>query len=283
MLIKPTAEEAEAYIDFAYELALDPTRSGYPTYTDGIKNKEDFSYVCHNGLTQEGRQVLLYVEDGAVAGWIQFFFEIEDPYLQTNIFNIAGNTSKALNEFIVYCGEHFPGYKVYLGFPGDNKAAVNYLTSQNWSCEERSFNDVLFFNDYALLPESGDVVKIDRENYSHFRMLHQNVEGDMYWNSDRLLEDLDNWMIWLLYEEKKPAAAIYCRDAKILMEIFGVDFHVGIYREDAFRVLVAKALNECKRSGKKSMVFFNDAESQQAALELGFHCVGEYVLFAKQV
>ena len=43
MLIKPTREEGETYIDFAYELALDPSRSGYPTYADGIKTKEDFA------------------------------------------------------------------------------------------------------------------------------------------------------------------------------------------------------------------------------------------------
>lgn len=283
MLIKPTAEEAEKYIDFAYELALDTTRSGYPTYADGIKTKADFAEACRWGLTKEGRQVLLYLEESVVSGWIQFFFETEDPYLQTTVFNISGNTAKALEEFVSYCGEHFPGYKVYLGFPSENKAAVDYLASQNWSCEERSFNDVLFFDDYELREESCDVAKIDRENFSDFRMLHQSVEGDMYWNSDRLLEALDSWTIWLLYEENQPAAAIYYRDAEILMEIFGVDFREGIYREDVFRTLVTKALNECKHSGKKSMVFFNDGESQQAVLDLGFRCVGEYVLFVKQV
>lgn len=281
MLIKPTAEQAEAYIDFAYELALDPTRSGYPTYTDGIKTKEDFFDQCRYGFTRENREVLLYIENDVVSGWIQFFYEREDPYLQTTIFNIAGNTAKALEEFLMHCEEQFPGYKIYLGFPGENKMAASYLASRNLSCEEQSFNDVLFFDDYTLRPESDEVVKINRENYSDFRMLHRTVEADMYWNSDRLLEDLDNWTIWLLYDEKQPAAAIYYRDAEILMEIFGVDFCEGIYREDAFRILVSKALNECKRSGKKSMVFFNGEESQQAALDLGFHCIGEYVLFVK--
>ena len=70
MLIKPTREEGESYIDFAYELALDPSRSGYPTYADGIKTKEDFADTCISGLTREDRQVLLYLEDGAVSGWI---------------------------------------------------------------------------------------------------------------------------------------------------------------------------------------------------------------------
>ena len=100
MLIKPTAEEAERYIDFAYELALDPARSGYPTYTDGIKTKEDFAETCRYAFSYDGREVLLYLENGVVAGWIQFLFEKEDCYLETNIFNIAGSVSAALKEFI---------------------------------------------------------------------------------------------------------------------------------------------------------------------------------------
>lgn len=31
------------------------------------------------------------------------------------------------------------------------------------------------------------------------------------------------------------------------------------------------------------MIFFNDEESQSAALELGFSCVGEYVLYIESV
>ena len=32
----------DQYIDFVYSLALDQTKSVYPTYTDGIKTKGDF-------------------------------------------------------------------------------------------------------------------------------------------------------------------------------------------------------------------------------------------------
>ena len=35
-------DEFDKYIDFAYELATDPAKSGYPTYADGIKTKERF-------------------------------------------------------------------------------------------------------------------------------------------------------------------------------------------------------------------------------------------------
>lgn len=280
MLIKPTAEEAEKYIDFAYELALDPARSGYPTYTDGIKPKEDFIDTCRWGLTHDDRRVLLYLEDGVVSGWIQFSFE--DGYLETNIFNISGDIPRALAEFTDYCEENFAGCKLCMGFPGDNKDAIGYLSQNGWYCEEQSYNNVLFFDNYEPRAENANVVKVTRENYSDFRRIHERVQGDMYWNADRLYDAMEEWDIYLYFEDREPVAAIYCRDCDILMEIYGVDFKDGCYQKNAFQALVTKVLNECKRSGKKNMGFFGDKENQSDILDLGFHCVGDYVLFAKK-
>lgn len=283
MLIKPTREEGESYIDFAYELALDPSRSGYPTYADGIKTKEDFADTCISGLTREDRQVLLYMEDGAVSGWIQFLIEEDSKYLETNVFNISGDTARALGEFIDYCADHFPGAKLCLGFPGDNKEAVDFLTSCGLRCEEHSFNDVLCFDHYDLLPETGNVVRVNRDNFDDFRKIHEPIQGEMYWNCDRLFDALDSWTIWMLYENGQPAGAIYDRDAEVLMHIYGIDYLDDIFQESTFRALLIKELNECKRAGKKYMVFFNDAETQQTVLDLGFTCVGEYMLFVKNI
>ena len=42
MLRSCSKEDFDLYADFAYELALDLTKSGYPTYCDGVKTKERF-------------------------------------------------------------------------------------------------------------------------------------------------------------------------------------------------------------------------------------------------
>ncbi len=42
MLKKLQEQDFDRYVDFAYQLALDMTKSGYPTYADGIKTKDDF-------------------------------------------------------------------------------------------------------------------------------------------------------------------------------------------------------------------------------------------------
>ena len=42
MLLECSRNDFEKYTDFAFELALDPSKSGYPTYRDGIKTKAMF-------------------------------------------------------------------------------------------------------------------------------------------------------------------------------------------------------------------------------------------------
>ncbi len=126
------------------------------------------------------------------------------------------------------------------------------------------------------------VVPVTRDNYRDFQSLHQPIEEDMYWNSQRLYADLDNWTIWLAYRGGTPAAAIYYTNKPILTEIFGVDFAGNHFEETIFRSLLIKALNDCKEKGCRHMVFFNDEESQRAALACGFTCVGEYVCYMKK-
>lgn len=280
MLKKPTIAEAETCMDFAYALALDPSRSGYPTYTDGIKTKEDFLECCRYGLTNPNREVLLYLENGQISGWIQAIVEPESEYVEANIFNIAGDYAAALEEFITYCAACYPGYRICMGFPGENRTAIEALTARGWHCEERSYNNVLFFDQYALLPEDDGVTPVTCDNYPIFRTLHESVQGDMYWNADRILDKLDQWKIWTLESHGQADAAIYVRDSGCLMEIYGVDYRDGQYQKEAFSSLVVTALNACKRSGKKHMVFFGDDETQTEILKLGFRCVGEYLMFA---
>ena len=42
MLAKAALQDIEKYGNMVYELSLNPAKSSYPTYTDGIKTKADF-------------------------------------------------------------------------------------------------------------------------------------------------------------------------------------------------------------------------------------------------
>ena len=51
------------YLDSAYELALDMSRSCYPTYADGLKTRADFDAHAARPFQRDNYTMLLYEED----------------------------------------------------------------------------------------------------------------------------------------------------------------------------------------------------------------------------
>lgn len=72
----------------------------------------------------------------------------------------------------------------------------------------------------------------------------------MYWNSERILEDLDYWVIYVAQNNNSPQGAIYYVDESDgWLEIFGVDMDGGVVRQDVFRDLLIAALSDAKNEG----------------------------------
>lgn len=279
MLKRLEEQDFDHYVEFAYDLASDMTRSGYPTYADGIKTKQDFVDRARKAFSRDGEEILLFERNGKTAGWIHYYHFPEDRYLDTCSFCVAEGMEEALAEFIAFARERFSGSELYLGFPKENTEAVAALDAYGFERFEELYNDALDFDHYILRPQSKDVVPITRDNFRLFADVHSQYDDDMYWNSERILEAIDEWRIFVLLQKKKTVGAIYFSADESMSEIFGVDFPNGAYDSAAYRTLLTAALNDCKRTGKKHMVFFNDEESQSDALACGFRCVGEYICF----
>lgn len=279
MLKRLQEQDFDRYVDFAYELALDMTKSGYPTYADNIKTKDDFVTRARKSFSTSTEDILLFEQDGKTAGWIHYFYLPEDHYLDTCAFCIASGTEEALTEFIAFAREHFPGSELYLGFPKENTEAVTMLKASGFDCIEESYNDAVDFEEYTLQPEDAGILPITRENYELFSVLHSRNDQDMYWNSARILDAIERWRIYVCLRNGETAGAIYFMDDKSMPEIFGVDFPGNVYDSSVFRALLVAALNCCKQSGAKHMIFFNESASQADAVACGFRCIGKYVCF----
>lgn len=277
MLIRATKSDIEKYMDFAYSLATDQTRSGYPLFSDGISTKAQFIKHLWSGFEEKDSDILLFVSDEKVDGLIQFFYMEQDRYLQIDGFYISGDTEQAIKEFIEYARENFAGYSLYFGFPKKNSCAITAL--QNNGCEliEESYHDIFILENFVAQSELAGIVKVTESNFSEFRKIHKTDEYT-YWNSDRIYETLSDWSIYLLYRDETAEGYICARNGEI--------FDLG-YRDkfdgNTYKALVTAILNELKAQRRKHLIFFNEAESQPAALEIGFQCVAEYVLYVKNV
>lgn len=268
------ASEFDTYIDFAYELSQDMTRSGYPTYCDGIKTREDFISRTKKSFERPDEDVLLFLEDGQAEGLIHFQHLEEDRYLQTFVFNVRRDTGTALAEFVDWCRERWPGFNLFLGFPAENVEALSWLEGAGVPCIARSWNYQIFLDGYTPLPGSPDVRRVTVENFEEFAAVHSKIEDDMYWNCDRVRETLDNWAIFVTGEGDAAGEVLMTDKGGDYQEIVALEFA----DENAFRRLLTAALNHLKAHGMKYLTFFVDSgEEGKILTELGFQLVGGYV------
>lgn len=280
MLQKITRSSWEKYVDYAYELALHPDKTSYPVYYDRVKTREDFIRRTKEAFSIEGEEILLFVEEERPCGWIHFYYLREDNYLSTVSMSFSDHMERGLEEFLTYVSSRYPGCEIWLGFPGENCRALSWLAEKGFRREEESYNDILFLDNYQAGEDADGVVRVTGENFSQFAQLHSQVDSSMYWNSERLRQKLDQWMIFLYEKGSIPQGAIYCARWGIA-EIFGADFVGGTYSREVFCALTRAVLNACKAEKIKHLIFFNGQESQADALAIGFECVGKYILMVK--
>lgn len=278
MLCLCSKNEFDKYADFIYELATDLTRSGYPTYCDGIKTKVKFVERSLKAFERDTEHMLLFEYEGEVQGMIHYFWIPEDHYLQTICFNISKATEQAISEFLAYIGERFEGYDVFLRFPAENHSAVNFLAGQGFECIENDYNNTAFLDKLDKMRENSGLIRIEKGNYEKFESLHRQTEG--YWNSERILADLDNWIILVKEKDGEPQGAVYYSAVDDgWFEIYGIDVDQDAYDPVLFKELLNAALIDAKRRNGRFMTFFCDEEYEKAATECGFVCIGNNLCY----
>ncbi len=284
MLRIPTANEFEEYSERAYVLALDPSRSSFPSYADGIKTKEDFLAIAKRGFESENEEIYIFEHGGEMRGWIHFYVLTEDKYIGIEAFETDGFEKEQFAEFVALLKEKYTGYEVTAGFPSQNERAVSAAIENGFEIIEESAVNILFFSDYEPQSESGRVEPLTKKNLAVFAKLHDKVE--MYWSTKRLTEayfDGDKWRIYLTEKDGK-AAAIYFVYAENIAEIFGLDFSDGFDGTAAEELLTA-ALNEAKKNvSAKAMYWFTEDEREtQLAKRFGAEKFTDYKAFCLHI
>lgn len=284
MLRIPTANEFEEYSERAYLLALDPSRSSFPSYADGIKTKEDFLAIAKRGFESENEEIYIFEHGGEMRGWIHFYVMKEDKHISLEAFETDGFEKEQFAEFAALLKEKYAGYEVTAGFPSQNERAVSATIENGFEIIEESAVNILFFSNYEPQPESGRVEPLTKNNLAVFAKLHDKVE--MYWNTKRLTEayfDGDKWRIYLT-EKNGKAAAIYFVFAGNIAEIFGLDFSDGFDGTTAEELLTA-ALNETKKNvSAKAMYWFTEDEREtELAKRFGAEKFTDYKAFCLHI
>lgn len=276
MLIKATKEDIAIYSELAYRLAMNPATSSYPTYTDDIKTKAEFLAAAERAVAEETAELMLFVKDGRVEGWLSYFWLPEDQYLQLDGCSIRCGTQQALEELLARLTAKFPAYTACFGFPGENRAAIETLAAHGYRCVEQSWNHSFFFDGYRSSGYAPCVERISRQNFDRFRAVYH-ADPDTYWTLERIFEVLDDWTIFVYNRADTPIAAIFLTGRDGYFEIFGTAVADGAVQPEVLRALLCASLTACKQSGAKYLTYLCPEREKDVLRELDFHCVGQYI------
>ncbi len=278
MLRKLKSEEFDKYVLWAYELSIKPEKSSFPSYCDGIKTKEDFVNKAKKSFNSNDCEILLYEESGTVFGYIDYYVIETENYVSFNVINFENYAEKGLREVIDYIKNKHKVSIIDFGLNKKNISATKFLEKIT-NTKFESFVNTISTEDFDFFAEDENIVRVTDKNFNDFKSIHdKNI--DMYWNSERLYEELykEKWNIYMYYKNSKPLAAIYFVYTPIMAEIFGMDFCDDSLNEYIFKKLIMKAFNETKRKKIKYITMFCDTEPEKCLLEeLGMKCNLEYV------
>lgn len=284
MLEKLKKEEFDKYINYTYNLSQNMKTASYPIYTDGIKDKNDFIKTAYRSFELEFDEILLYKENNEVKGWIHYYYDLDDDSIFTVTFLCDRLYNFMIKKFISFIKCKYPSAKIGLGFPSQNEQACKELINNGFELVETSVNNVLHTDVYQEKTHSNCVVKLDKKDFNLFRSLHDNIDIDIYWNSDRIYNNFENWRIYIYKEKDKVLGAIYSMDANILLEVFGIDYLNNLVSNEIYENLLIAFINDAKKDGVTHIVYFNEYEEELKFLKsIGFKSLGKYRYYLKQV
>ena len=192
--------DLEEAIEFAWDITRRDGKAGYPEKTweyDGLR--EEFIKAYNH---QDDKMLLLRSGED-INGVVCLFIDKENKYLQT----IGGIYYKddfeyVLNKFIEYLEENFKSYDMIIGYTSKDKNILKVLEQKGEIFEKAEFFK-LYKNNLKIKDIREDIRLLTTDDLEDFSDIHDKINPDMYWTSERLKKNLDNWRIFVYREMGK--------------------------------------------------------------------------------
>lgn len=272
MLRPVCAQEMDVLLDEFWPIALDLTRSTYPTYTDGVKTRADFAEAIRRAQQESWGEVLVHVHDGADNGLIVIDVA-DDEFVSLHVCLTRAHQPECLAEALAYLRGKHRGKTLWLGFAPENAEILAFAVGNGFSLLDDSVNWNIALPDWLPVQPDIPVTAVSGGNYAAFRTLW--TDRDMYWNAERIEAAMDRWVLFVTADGH---GAVACMDEGVMLEIFGFQYREG-YDEAHHRALLTACLNAAKAKQAKYLTYFSDRNEAAVMQSAGFRRVSDYCCY----
>lgn len=273
--IKITNEnELEDIIEFAWNITKRDIRVGYPS---GVWEYNGLRKSIINAFN-DSDDILVLKEDNKIIAFISLLIEEDNKYLQTigGIYCID-DFDYTFNKLLEYKKENYPDFKLYIIYSSYNKEILNRLAKEGEILDK--LNYYRLDNDKLKLREVDKSISYIKDSeFKEFSVLHDKLNPDIYWNSDNLLKDIENWNILVYREDGNIVAyALYkFRVGNELGEIFALSYKENV-SNNIKKDLIYLASKDIFERDADYMVYFTDVDGDEneILLELDFDFIND--------
>ncbi len=281
MIKEISFNELKEVVDFSWDKAQVNSQSSFPKF----KSYEDMYSIFEKGIKHKDNKVLAYYKDDQLEGILGLIIDNESKWIQANggIFVRDGHEIVAA-EFLGYLMAIHPGYEILFGYPVENEEAIDYLRKIGAELIEASLvmeleRDSFNYNEEDNTPR---VKRLEPKYYQQFATLHDACNPDVYWNSERILEKIDLWDIFIILHDEEIVGSINIRPYQNNAEIFAVSVN-PLYNGKGFEAaLISQSLRILLDKGVEYVLYFVEKGhiyEEEAALSCGFRVKDDYVLY----
>lgn len=227
-------------------------------------SREQIYEMFMSYIERDQHEVLLVEKDGKLEGVTPIYWMEEDLYVSYAQGPYGYDYEAVANCLYDYVAENFKGYKFYVNTASEHTESINFYENKEFQKIEEAL--MLKLEDFSSDYSNEFVQELDENNSRDlYDWVEKHIDEDTYWNSKRLSENLNRFII-LGYFEKGLKGHIIGRGSTKYTEIIAFTGDEKI-KEELFKSFISKAY---KRNIKFIDLYTEDDYEVSLGTKYGF-------------
>lgn len=261
-VLKAKINDIDRAVDLAFSMQCKiETRCRYLSLD---ASREQIYEMFMSYIERNEHEVLLVEKDGKLEGLTPIYWMEEDLYVSYAQGPYGYDYEAVANCLYDYVSENFKGYKFYVNTASEHTKSIKFYENKDFQKIEEAL--MLKLEDFSSDYSNEFVQELDENNSRDlYDWIEKHIEEDTYWNSKRLSENLNRFII-LGYFEKGLKGHIIGRGSTNYTEIIAFSGD-EIIKEELFKSFISKAY---KRNVKFIDLYTEDDYEVSLGTKYGF-------------
>ena len=280
MKLQPiTEKQIKEAVSFVWQSMQNVENITYPIFVD----EDEICQRFIEDFKRENSYILACTDNNKIEGVLCFYTIPHEKYLQTTAVYILNQNKVIANEFIYYMEKNFSAYTAYIGIEKRNIFLTEIFLKYNFKLVDDSANLNLTIDNFKPVETFGKIIIVNDELLTDYLHFHDQHFCKIYWNSERISENISSWLILVSKIENSIVGSILMKIDQASGQEAEI-YAIVADSETLYKNLISDCTQQlqCIRPNISNIVFMAEKISEMnAAISVGFQLKNYYCCFIK--